>query len=159
MDRTLNAGLLHAAAALGVAEVADAHVRSGLARRKELDPRALMLAAENVVDLSACRTLLSHAATLIDEQYERDAASPSVGRRGSRVVRRGPGRKGLHRRGCGSDRRPGLALSGGAGYLSGSRLARALRDVRATAFMHPLGANRAYAFLGELAAGRGPSLH
>jgi alkylation response protein AidB-like acyl-CoA dehydrogenase len=52
-----------------------------------------------------------------------------------------------------------LALSGGAGYLNGSPLARAYRDVRATAFMHPLGANRAYAFLGELAAGRGPSLH
>ena len=49
-----------------------------------------------------------------------------------------------------------LALSGGAGYLNGSPLARAYRDVRATAFMHPLGANRAYAFLGqlELAASR-----
>ena len=52
-----------------------------------------------------------------------------------------------------------LALSGGAGYLNGSPLARAYRDVRATAFMHPLGANRAYAFLGEVAAGRQPSLH
>ena len=52
-----------------------------------------------------------------------------------------------------------LALSGGAGYLNGSPLARAYRDVRATAFMHPLGANRAYAFLGEVAAGREPSLH
>jgi hypothetical protein len=52
-----------------------------------------------------------------------------------------------------------LALSGGAGYLNGSPLARAYRDVRATAFMHPLGANRAYAFLGEIAAGREPSLH
>ena len=52
-----------------------------------------------------------------------------------------------------------LALSGGAGYLNGSPLARAYRDARATAFMHPLGANRAYTFLGELAAGREPSLH
>jgi alkylation response protein AidB-like acyl-CoA dehydrogenase len=52
-----------------------------------------------------------------------------------------------------------LALSGGAGYLNGSPLARAYRDVRATAFMHPLGANRAYAFLGQVAAGREPSLH
>jgi hypothetical protein len=46
-----------------------------------------------------------------------------------------------------------------AGYLNGSQLARAYRDVRATPFMHPLGANRAYAFLGRLAAGREPSLH
>ena len=52
-----------------------------------------------------------------------------------------------------------LALSGGAGYLNGSPLARAYRDVRATPFMHPLGANRAYAFLGALAAGREPTLH
>jgi alkylation response protein AidB-like acyl-CoA dehydrogenase len=29
----------------------------------------------------------------------------------------------------------------------------------AEAFMHPLGANRAYAFLGEIAVGREPSLH
>ena len=52
-----------------------------------------------------------------------------------------------------------LALSGGAGYLNGSPLARAYRDVRATAFMHPLGANRAYDYLGELALGGTPSLH
>ena len=39
-----------------------------------------------------------------------------------------------------------LALSGGAGYMNGSPLARAYRDVRATSFMHPLGANRAFSF-------------
>jgi alkylation response protein AidB-like acyl-CoA dehydrogenase len=159
MDRTLNAGLLHAAAALGVAEAADAEARRPLARREQLDPRALMLAAENVVDLAACRGVLARAATLVDEQHERQpAAAPSaeeltglfaetqsaktfIGEAAVRVVDRA------------------LALSGGAGYLNGSPLARAYRDVRATAFMHPLGANRAYAFLGELAAGRVPSLH
>ena len=47
-----------------------------------------------------------------------------------------------------------LALSGGAGYLNGSPLARAYRDVRAGAFMHPLGANRVYGFLGDVALGR-----
>ena len=52
-----------------------------------------------------------------------------------------------------------LALSGGAGYLNGSALARAYRDVRAGAFMHPLGANRAYEFLGQVALGRRPALH
>ena len=52
-----------------------------------------------------------------------------------------------------------LALSGGAGYLNGSPLARAYRDVRALPFMHPLGANRAYAFLARLATGDEPTLH
>jgi alkylation response protein AidB-like acyl-CoA dehydrogenase len=51
-----------------------------------------------------------------------------------------------------------LALSGG-GYMSASPLARAYRDVRATAFMHPLGANRGYLFLADIAAGRDPQLH
>ena len=52
-----------------------------------------------------------------------------------------------------------LALSGGAGYLTGSPLSRAYRDVRAGGFMHPLGDNRAYEFLGQIALGREPSLH
>jgi alkylation response protein AidB-like acyl-CoA dehydrogenase len=52
-----------------------------------------------------------------------------------------------------------LGLSGGAGYLNGHPLARAYRDVRAGAFMHPLGANRAYDFVGAVALGREPALH
>jgi len=52
-----------------------------------------------------------------------------------------------------------LALSGGAGYIDGSSLARAYRDVRAGSFMHPLGANRAYDYLGRVALGEDPSLH
>ncbi len=52
-----------------------------------------------------------------------------------------------------------LALSGGAGYLNGSPLARAYRDVKAGTFMHPLGANRAYDYLGHVALGEETSLH
>jgi alkylation response protein AidB-like acyl-CoA dehydrogenase len=51
-----------------------------------------------------------------------------------------------------------LALSGGAGYMTRHPLSRAYRDVRAGAFMHPLGANRAYDLLGELALGMEPTL-
>ena len=51
-----------------------------------------------------------------------------------------------------------LALSGGAGYLNGSPLARAYRDVRAGAFMHPLGANRAYDFVAQVELGLEPEL-
>ena len=159
VDRNLIAGLFHAAAALGIAEAADADVTGRLSRRDDLDPRTLMLAAENVVELSACRAVLARAADLIDEQHERNptAAPPAeelmdvfaetqsaktfIGEAAVRIVDRA------------------LALSGGAGYLNGSPLARAYRDVRATAFMHPLGSNRAYALLGQLAVGGAPSLH
>jgi len=47
----------------------------------------------------------------------------------------------------------------GAGYVNGSALARAYRDVRAGSFMHPLGANRAYDYLGQVALGKQASLH
>ena len=52
-----------------------------------------------------------------------------------------------------------LSVAGGAGYLNGHPLARAYRDVRAGSFMHPLGANRAYDFVGQVALGADPSLH
>jgi alkylation response protein AidB-like acyl-CoA dehydrogenase len=52
-----------------------------------------------------------------------------------------------------------LALSGGAGYVNGSPLARAYRDVKAGSFMHPLGANRAYDYLAQVALGEEASLH
>ena len=159
MERNLAAGLFHAAAGLGIAESAHVSVTAGLVRRDELDPHAQMLAAESFVDLSACRAVFSRVAALIDEHHERNPTSRGtapeltqlfaeaqsaklfIGEAAVRVVDRA------------------LALSGGAGYLNGSPLARAYRDVRALPFMHPLGANRAYAFLGQLAAGREPSLH
>jgi alkylation response protein AidB-like acyl-CoA dehydrogenase len=158
MARTLNAGLLHAAAALGVAEAADAVVMRRLAGRDELDARSLMLAAENVVDLSACRAVLSRAAQLVDEQHERNPAAPHTAEELTDLFAEAQAAKTFIGEVAVRIVDRTLALSGGAGYLNGSPLARAYRDVRATAFMHPLGANRAYAFLGELAAGREPSL-
>ena len=127
--------------------------------RADLDPHAQILAAENLVDLSACRAVFSRTASLIDRAPrsqpdvpwserrvrflfgEAQSAKLFVGEAAIRIVDRA------------------LALSGGAGYLNGNPLARAYRDVRALPFMHPLGANRAYAFLGQLAIGREPSLH
>ncbi len=160
VERNLDAGLFHAAASLGVAESADRNITQRLAKAgSEPDARTLMLAAENVVDLSACRAVLSRAASMIDDHFaafpssngsaadlmrlfaEAQAAKTFIGEAAVRIVDRA------------------LALSGGAGYLNGSPLARAYRDVRAGAFMHPLGANRAYELLGELALGREPSLH
>jgi alkylation response protein AidB-like acyl-CoA dehydrogenase len=69
-----------------------------------------------------------------------------------------PQRRSSTRRPPASSKRA-LALSGGAGYVNGSALARAYRDVRAATFMHPLGANRAYDYLAGVALGEAASLH
>ena len=110
--------------AVGIAESAHASVVSRLAGRADLDPHTRMLVAANVVDLSACRAVFSRAASLIDEHYalnptargtrdeltdlfgEAQSAKLFIGDAAARIVDRA------------------LALSGGAGYLNGSPLAR-----------------------------------
>jgi L-evernosamine nitrososynthase len=159
MERNLVAGLFHAAASLGIAESADQVARRGIAGRINGDARPRMQIADNAVDLAATRGVLSRAAALIDEHRcanpasdgsaaelgalfaEAQAAKAFVGEAASRTVDRA------------------LALSGGAGYLNGSALARAYRDVKAGSFMHPLGANRAYDYLAQVALGGQTSLH
>jgi alkylation response protein AidB-like acyl-CoA dehydrogenase len=149
MERNLVAGLFHASASLGIAESAASAVASSLAARGEPDARTRTLLAQNVVELGACRATLSRAATLVDDSDEHfvalfaetQAAKTFVNETAARIVDRA------------------LALSGGAGYLNGHPLARAYRDVRAGSFMHPLGANRAYEFLGDVALGRELVVH
>jgi alkylation response protein AidB-like acyl-CoA dehydrogenase len=159
IERNLVAGLFHAAASLGIAESADTTARRNLAARLNGDARPLMQVADNAVELAASRGVLSRAAALIDEHHaanpasdgsaedlhalfaEAQAAKVFVNEAAARIVDRA------------------LALSGGAGYVNGSLLARAYRDVRAGSFMHPLGANRAYDYLGRVALGEEPPLH
>jgi alkylation response protein AidB-like acyl-CoA dehydrogenase len=159
LERNLSAGLFHAAASIGIAETAHGTTVARLAERGEPDPHTQMLVAENVVDLSACRAVFSRAASLIDEQYSANPAARITGDALTELFGEAQSAK-LFVGGAAArivDR--ALALSGGAGYLNGSPLARAYRDVRAMPFMHPLGANRAYTFLAQLATGRQPTLH
>jgi alkylation response protein AidB-like acyl-CoA dehydrogenase len=159
MERNLVAGLFHAAASLGIAEAADQVARRGIVGRINGDARPRMQVAENTIDLAASRGVISRAALLIDEHRavnpesdgsadqlgalfaEAQAAKAFVNEAAARIVDRS------------------LVLSGGAGYLNGSPLARAYRDVKAGSFMHPLGANRAYDYLGHVALGEQAPLH
>jgi alkylation response protein AidB-like acyl-CoA dehydrogenase len=162
MDRNLVAGLFHASASLGIAEAAAESSTAALATREraaresldaaegsEPDARTRILVAENAIELGAARATLSRAAALVDESRadlvtlfaQTQAAKAFVSEASARIVDRA------------------LAASGGAGYLNGHPLARAYRDVRAGSFMHPLGANRAYDFLGDVALGREVVLH
>lgn len=161
VDRLLPSGLFHAAASLGIAEAANDRALTATAARgpSSAEARTRMLAAENALGLAAARAVLSRTATLVDEHYaanptsqgsdeeltplfaEVQAAKTFVNETATDVVDRA------------------LALSGGAGYMNGHPLGRAYRDVRAGAFMHPLGANRAYEYVGDVALGLTPSLH
>ncbi len=157
MEANLTAGLFHASASLGIAEAALQIAAGGL--RAHADGRARSLLAEGAVELTACRAVLSRAGGLIDDHYaahpgedggperltalftEAQSAKVFISEAAVRVVDRA------------------LALSGGAGYRNGHPLARAYRDVRAGSFMHPLGANRAYELVADVALGRVPVLH
>lgn len=159
LELFLASGAFHAAASLGIAEAAHDHVLMALRQRADAvldDAHATMRLAENVVDLVTMRATFDRAGRLIDELHhafpaggigldqvqavyaEVQAAKAHLNEAGSRVADRA------------------LALSGGAGYLSKSPLAKAWRDARAGAFMHPLGANRAYDYLARTALGVPP---
>ena len=159
MERNLGAGLFHAAAALGIAESAHGSVTGQLGRRPALDSHTEVLAAESFVELSACRAVFSRAAALVDDHHALNPTSAGTARQLTSLFAEAQSAKAFISKAAVGIVDRALALSGGAGYLNSSPLARAYRDVRATAFMHPLGANRAYAFLGQFAAGREPTLH
>ncbi len=159
MERNLVAGLFHAAASLGIAESADATARRGIVGRINGDARPRIQVAENVIDLSASRGAISRAATLIDEHRAANPASDGTADELGALFAETQAAKAFVNEAATRTVDRALALSGGAGYVNGSLLARAYRDVKAGTFMHPLGANRAYDYLGQVALGEETSLH
>ena len=159
MERNLVAGLFHAAASLGIAESADAIARQGIAGRINGDARPRMQVAENTIDLAASRGIISRAAALIDHHRAANPASDGTAVELGTLFAEAQAAKAFVNDAAARIVDRALALSGGAGYADGSPLARAYRDVRAGSFMHPLGANRAYDYLGHAALGEQTSLH
>lgn len=160
IERNLTAGLFHASATLGVAENAHAIALRKLAERNgSAGGRNGVLVAESTIDLSACRAALDRAGRLIDEHRAAYATSDGPAEELTALFAEAQAVKAFISQSAPRIVDRALALSGGAGYLNGSPIARAYRDVRAGAFMHPLGDNRAYEFLEQVALGREPSLH
>ena len=159
MERNLVAGLFHAAASLGIAESADAIARQGVAGHINGDARPRILVAENAIDLAASRGVLARAAALIDEHRAANPASDGTAEELGALFAEAQAAKAFVNDAAARTVDRALALSGGAGYLNGSPLARAYRDVKAGLFMHPLGANRAYDYLSHAALGEQTSLH
>jgi alkylation response protein AidB-like acyl-CoA dehydrogenase len=159
IERNLAAGLLHASATLGIAESAHALAVRRLAERgTNGDGRDGVLVAESTIELAACRAVFARAASLIDEHHEDNPTSPGTDEELTALFSESQAAKAFIGLAAPRIVDRALALSGGAGYLNGSALARAYRDVRAGAFMHPLGDNRAYEFLGRVALGHEPCL-
>ena len=157
LERNLPSGLFHASASLGIAEAAFA--RAARPDRINGDARAPMLVAESAIDLTASRATISRAAALIDEHHAANPTADGTDEEITALFAEGQAAKTFVNDAATRVVDRALALSGGAGYLNGSPLARAYRDVRAGAFMHPLGANRAYDFLADVALGRPHDLH
>lgn len=159
LERFLTSGAFHAAASLGIAESAHAHVVGSLRRRGEAaaaDPFVVVRLAENVVDLAAMRASFDRAGHTIDEHV---AAHPDGDvPMGAAVVAYGEVQASKAFLTAAAVRvvDRALALSGGAGYLQRDPLAKAWRDVRAGGFMHPIGANRADLHLARTALGLDP---
>jgi len=159
MERNLVSGLFHAAASLGIAESADAIARRDIAGRINGDARPRMQVADNAVDLAASRGILSRAAALIDAHRAANPASDGTAEELGALFAEAQAAKAFVNEAAARIVDRALALSGGAGYVNGSSLARAYRDVKAGSFMHPLGANRAYDYLGHVALGEETPLH
>ena len=159
MERNLHAGLFHAAASLGIAESADAIARRGIAGRINGDARPRMQVADSAVDLAVSRGVLSRAADLIDEHRAPNPVSDGTAEELGTLFAEAQAAKAFVNEAAARVVDRALALSGGAGYVNGSSLARAYRDVKAGSFMHPLGANRAYDYLAHVALGEPAELH
>jgi alkylation response protein AidB-like acyl-CoA dehydrogenase len=159
MERNLVAGLFHAAASLGIAESADAIARAAAVGRINGDARPRMLVADSTVDLAAARAVLSRGAALIDDHHAANPASDGTADELRALFAESQAAKAFVNEAAARIVDRALALSGGAGYVNGSPLARAYRDVKAGSFMHPLGANRAYDYLGHVALGEEAALH
>ena len=159
IERNLLAGLFHAAASLGIAETADAIARGIAGRCDDGNARQRMQVTDNALDLVAARGALSRACSLIDEHRATNPASDGTAEELTALFAEAQSAKALVNEAAARIVDRALALSGGAGYLNGSPLARAYRDVRAGSFMHPLGSNRAYDYLGRVALGQAAALH
>jgi alkylation response protein AidB-like acyl-CoA dehydrogenase len=161
VDRLLPSGLFHAAASLGIAEAADDRALTSTAARgpSSAEARTRMLAAENALGLAAARAMLSRTAMLVDDHYAANPTSQGTDEELTSLFAEVQAAKTFVNEAATRVVDGALALSGGAGYMNGHPLGRAYRDVRAGAFMHPLGANRAYEYVGDVALGLTPTLH
>jgi len=165
LERYMNAGLLHASASLGVAEAAHAlATKAAVTQRKGRHARPLaerptiqILAAENAIDLAAMRAVFARAAALVDRYFAEHMASIGPDEEVRAVFTETQSAKTFVHLAAIRIVDRALTMSGGAGFMTKHPLSRLYRDVRAGPFMHPLGVNVAYEFIGQVTLGLVPA--
>lgn len=162
METKLVSGAAHAAASVGVAEaaheagVAALQAKAARSGREAIRTNTIEDVGENSMDVAAVQAIFDRALRTIERHYcaapgmrtveESHAAFAEV-QRAKAFVNQAAVRI--------ADR--ALAIAGGAGYMSKSPLSRYYRDARAGAFMHPLGANVAMEYIGNVTIGECPT--
>ena len=155
-DRFLASGAFHAAASLGVAESAQARIVTTLVGRRDSvvdDPHAMTCLADNIVDLTAMQASLDVAGRRIDDYRAEFPCGEATLEEAQEVIAAVQASKAFICAGAQRVTDRALALSGGAGYMAAHPLAKAWRDARAGAFMHPFGANRAFDLMARTSLG------
>ena len=147
---------------LGIAESAHQIAVDAIKERDSAGyPMNQVSAAENEIDLAACRAILSRAAQTLDD-YCLEAANSEAGtdesaRRAFQVIKNAAAAKKFAMEAAVTIVDRAITLYGGGGYLAGSTLARLYRDVRAGPFMQPWARNQAIEFIGKVALGLDPN--
>jgi alkylation response protein AidB-like acyl-CoA dehydrogenase len=113
-------------------------------------------AAENSIDLAAARAVFSRALLMIDQYHADHSAARGTIEEVGPVFAEAQRAKAFINAAAVRIADRAMAMAGGAGYMNGTPLARAYRDARAGAFMHPLGANVVLEYLGSQALGIQP---
>ena len=159
-----NEGLL--GSFLGIAEAAaEKAIAMATSRRKAPSGRLIAerhgiqhQVAEMQTDLETCRAVIERVGRLLDfHLFDRRPSEVSLDElhqlnRTFQCAKLVANRKAIDV----VDR--ALTISGGAGYMANSALARLYRDVRAGPFMQPLSPNEAYEYIGKVTLGLPPVL-
>ncbi len=162
LETILNSGPGHTSAALGVAEAGHQLAIEGVCKKKLKNPEAVIRpfvqerAAENSIDLAAARAVFGRALRMIDDYEERNPTERGHMRDVAPVFAEVQRAKAFVNAAAVRILDRALAMSGGAGYLSGNPLSRLYRDARAGAFMHPLGIHVGTEYLGAHTLGLRP---
>ena len=151
---------------LGIAEAAQKTAVTSLRNQNQVQhtdrhqaqyPMNQIIAAENEIDLAACRGILGRAVQAYDDFYQTASvgtANPSVtdSEAFELLKSTASAKKFVMDRAVGIVDRA-LTLSGGAGFLNTSTLARLYRDVRAGPFMQPWASSQAIELIGKVTLG------